>query len=173
MKKKRNKNVLKFIVLIIAIALLIWIGILIYKQIWISKFENMLKKNDSTNYELVQTDGKSSTTVRVLDNVYTLDDETNFIWINETENVRIVMDKENKLAMITENPENKLEVKSLNATYIEKYFENDSMNFKYLGKEDNFYKLQFEDKNTGFITIFYLNKDSKIIEKMVEKFNRS
>ena len=167
MKKKKN---LKIVILIIAIILLVIIGILIYKQFWINKFKKILKENDSSNYELVQTDGITTSTVKVYEDIYTYEDENNFIWISETENLRVIMDKVNKSAIITENSESALKVGSLNSTYLD-YFDNDTMKFKYLGKEDSFYKLQFENKSTGNITIFYMNIDTGIIEKIEKLFN--
>lgn len=166
----KKKNIVKIIILIIAIILLILVGILIYKQYWINKFEKILEENDSTNYELIQTDGQTTTTVKVYGNIYTYEDDSNYIWISETENLRVIMDTENKSAIITENPETALEVGSLNSTYLD-FFENSGMSFKYLGKEDSYYKLQFTNKSTGNTTVFYLNSETGIVEKIEENFN--
>lgn len=166
----KKKNIIKIIILVIVVILLVFLGILLYKQLMINKFKNLLEENDSTNYELVQTDGETTTTVKVYGNIYTYEDDNNFVWISEPENTRVIMDKVNKTAIITENPEEALEVESLNSTYLN-YFENDNMTFKYLGTEDIFYKLQFADENLGSVTTFYLNKDTGIVEKMVEEFN--
>ena len=166
----KKKNIVKIIILIIAIILLILVGILIYKQYWINKFEKILEENDSTNYELIQTDGQTTITVKVYGNIYTYEDETNYIWISESENLRVIMDTENKSAIITENPETALEVGSLNSTYLD-FFENSGMSFKYLGKEDSYYKLQFTNKSTGNTTVFYLNSETGIVEKIEENFN--
>ena len=166
----KKKNIIKIIILIIAIILLILVGILIYKQYWINKFEKILEENDSTNYELIQTDGQNTITVKVYGNIYTYEDDTNYIWISESENLRVIMDTENKSAIITENPETALEVGSLNSTYLD-FFENSSMSFKYLGKEDSYYKLQFTNKSTGNTTVFYLNSETGIVEKIEENFN--
>lgn len=166
----KKKNVLKVVILIIAIILLVIIGILIYKQFWINKFKKILEENDSTNYELIQTDGITTATVKVYGNIYTYEDEDNYIWISESENLRVIMDKKNKSAIITENPESPLKVGSLNSTYLD-YFDDDTMKFKYLGKENPFYKLQFTNKSTGNNTIFYLNSETGVVEKIEEVFN--
>lgn len=166
----KKKKVLKIIILIIAVILLVLLAFLLYKQYWINKFTKILEENDSTNYELIQTDGQTTTTVKVYGKIYTSEDESVFVWISEPENIRVIMDKLNKSAIITENSEEELKVGSLNSTYLD-YFENSNMEFKYLGKEDSFYKLQFTDKNTGYITTFCLNIDTGIVEKIIEEFN--
>lgn len=166
----KKKKILKIIILIIAVILLVLLAFLLYKQYWINKFTKILEENDSTNYELIQTDGQTTTTVKVYGKIYTSEDESVFVWISEPENIRVIMDKLNKSAIITENSEEELKVGSLNSTYLD-YFENSNMEFKYLGKEDSFYKLQFTDKNTGYITTFYLNIDTGIVEKIIEEFN--
>ena len=166
----KKKKLIKLIILIVAIILLVVLEILIYNQLQINRFKDILEENDSTNYELIQTDGIATATVKVYGNIYTYEDENNYIWISESENIRVVMDKKNKSAIITENPENELKVGSLNSTYLD-YFENDSMKFKYLGEENPFYKLQFTNKSTGNNTIFYLNSETGVVEKIEEIFN--
>ena len=166
----KKKKLIKLIILIVVIVLLVVLEILIYNQVQINRFKKILEENDSTNYELIQTDGITTTTVKVYGNTYTYEDENNYIWISESENLRVVMDKKNKSAIITENPENELKVGSLNSTYLD-YFENDSMKFKYLGEENPFYKLQFTNKSTGNNTIFYLNSETGVVEKIEEIFN--
>lgn len=166
----KKKKLIKLIILIVVIVLLVVLEILIYNQVQINRFKKILEENDSTNYELIQTDGITTTTVKVYGNIYTYEDENNYIWISEFENLRVVMDKKNKSAIITENPENELKVGSLNSTYLD-YFENDSMKFKYLGEENPFYKLQFTNKSTGNNTIFYLNSETGVVEKIEEIFN--
>ena len=166
----KKKKLIKLIILIVVIVLLVVLEILIYNQVQINRFKKILEENDSTNYELIQTDGITTTTVKVYGNIYTYEDENNYIGISESENLRVVMDKKNKSAIITENPENELKVGSLNSTYLD-YFENDSMKFKYLGEENPFYKLQFTNKSTGNNTIFYLNSETGVVEKIEEIFN--
>lgn len=166
----KKKKLIKLIILIVAIVLLVVLEILIYNQVQINRFKEILEENDSTNYELIQTDGITTATIKVYGNIYTYEDENNYIWISESENLRVVMDKKNKSAIITENPENELKVGSLNSTYLD-YFENDSMKFKYLGEENPFYKLQFINKGTGNNTIFYLNSENGVVEKIEENFN--
>lgn len=166
----KKKKLIKLIILIVVIVLLVVLEILIYNQVQINRFKEILEENDSTNYELIQTDGITTATIKVYGNIYTYEDENNYIWISESENLRVVMDKKNKSAIITENPENELKVGSLNSTYLD-YFENDSMKFKYLGEENPFYKLQFTNKGTGNNTIFYLNSENGVVEKIEENFN--
>lgn len=58
---------------------------------------------------------------------------------------------------------------SLNSTYLN-YFENNDMDFKYLGQDGDFYKLQFKNKSLENYIIFYLNKNNGIVEKIEENF---
>ena len=168
---KKFKNIIKIIVIIVLIILLVLLGIVIYKKIMINKFINLLNKNDSSNYELIQNDGTTVTTVKVKDGVLVSEDDDTIIWISETENIRIIIDKNYNSAMITENSEEAFEVSSLNSTYISDYFENNDLKFKYLSKEDNLYKVQFTNKDTDAITIFYINSDTGVIEQIDENIN--
>lgn len=168
---KKFKNIIKIIVIIVLIILLVLLGITIYKKITINKFINLLNQNDSSNYELIQNDGTTVTTVKVKDGVLVSEDDDTIIWISETENIRVIIDKNYNSAMITENSEEAFEVSSLNSTYISDYFENNNLKFKYLSKEDNLYKVKFTNKDTGTITIFYINGDTGVIEQIDENIN--
>ena len=168
---KKFKNIIKIIVIIVLIILLVLLGIVIYKKIMINKFINLLNQNDSSNYELIQNDGTTVTTVKVKDGVLVSEDDDTIIWISETENIRIIIYKNYNSAMITENSEEAFEVSSLNSTYISDYFENNDLKFKYLSKEDNLYKVQFTNKDTDAITIFYINSDTGVIEQIDENIN--
>ena len=57
---------------------------------------------------------------------------------------------------------------SLNYTYINNFFDNSNQKFKYIGKENEYYKLQFKEKGSNKITLLYLNKKTNIVEKMVQ-----
>ena len=166
---KKFKNIIKIIVIIILIIVLALLCMLIYKKLMINKFVNLLNKSDSSNYELIQSDGTTTTTVKVKDGVLVSEDDDTIIWISENENIRIIMDKNYYSAIITENFE-EAEVGSLNLSYINDYFENSDWKFKYLGKEDDLYKVQFTNKDTGAIVIFYINNDTGVVEKLDEDF---
>ena len=160
---KKFKNIIKIIIIIALIV--------VYKKVMINRFINLLNQSNSNNYELVQNDGTTITTIKVKDGVLLSEDDDTYIWINSIENIRIIMEKNSKIAMITENSEEVFEVGSLNSTYINDYFENDDLKFKYLGKEEDSYKVQFTNKDTEIITIFYIDSDTGIIQKIEENFN--
>ena len=168
---KKFKNIIKIIIIIALIVVLVLIGIVVYKKVMINRFINLLNQSNSNNYELVQNDGTTITTIKVKDGVLLSEDDDTYIWINSIENIRIIMEKNSKIAMITENSEEVFEVGSLNSTYINDYFENDDLKFKYLGKEEDSYKVQFTNKDTEIITIFYIDSDTGIIQKIEENFN--
>ena len=168
---KKFKNIIKIIIIIALIVVLVLIGIVVYKKVMINRFINLLNQSNSNNYELVQNDGTTITTIKVKDGVLLSEDDDTYIWINSIENIRIIMEKNSKIAMITENSEEVFEVGSLNSTYINDYFENDDLKFKYLGKEEDSYKVQFINKDTEIITIFYIDSDTGIIQKIEENFN--
>ena len=67
----KKKKLIKLIILIVVIVLLVVLEILIYNQVQINRFKKILEENDSTNYELIQTDGITTTTVKVYGNIYT------------------------------------------------------------------------------------------------------
>ena len=88
-------------------------------------------------------------------------------WVSEDDSKRVVYDTNYKTAILDENDET-LEINSLNYTYINDFFENSNQKFKYLGKEDGYYKLEFQEKDSKKVTIFYLNEKTNIIEKEIQ-----
>lgn len=165
-----KKKIIKIIVLIILIVLLILVGIAIYDNMMKLKFQKILKENDSTNYELIENYNGEETTIKVRGDVLFSENNDTCVWISEEEEKRVIMSKNDKIAIITENDE-ELVVNSLNYTYLKDFFENSDEKFKYLGKEGNYYKIQFLNKKTGIVNSFYINIDTNMVEKTVEENN--
>ena len=65
-----KKNILKIIILILAIVILVFAGIFIYNKVLTNKFKKILRENDSTNYILTKKDGKNVTTVKFYGKTY-------------------------------------------------------------------------------------------------------
>ncbi len=170
MKKKKVSKALRIIFLVIVLILIILGSVLGIKALIKNKYKKILEKNNVHNYEVVQiVDGVQEQVSYVRDNVLVVDDGENIIWINKKANKSIVLNTERKTAFIT--TEDDVTVAALNTTFIKEYFENSDYKFKYLGKENKHYLLEFTNKETDEITIFYLNIDTNIIDKQIIKNN--
>ena len=167
MKAKKNKNFLKILILIILVIALIFLAYLIYQKLQENRFKKILVENDATNYEIAEIVNGEETKTYVRDKILLMENDNTRVWVSEFEEKRIVFDEEYKTAIIDQNDEN-LKVNSLNYTYINDFFENSGQSFKFLGEEDGYYKLQFKEKGSKKITLLYLNKDTKIVDKMVQ-----
>lgn len=158
------KKYIKYIILIITIILLIWVCYALYNKLMISKISKLLLKNDSTNYTLEQTD-ETTTIIKVNGTAFLAETDYSLVWISEKENKRVVADKNDKIAIITEDPEEKFNVKSLNYTFINEYLENSNLKQKYLGKENECYKVKFTGDGSWKLMILYINSKTGVVEK--------
>ena len=165
--KKKKKVFFKILILIILIVLMFFLIKFAYNKIQKNKFKKLLKENDCQNYELTETVNGEETKVYVRDKILVMENGNIRTWVSEFDSKRVVFDTEYKTAILDENDED-LEVNSLNYTYINDFFENSNQKFKYLGTENNHYKLQFKEKGSDKITILYLNIKTNIIDKMVQ-----
>ena len=163
-KKKKIFKILLLIVLIIGLIFLVYFGI---NKIQKNKFKKILNENDSYNYKITEINGDEETNVIVRDNVLISDSGDIKIWMSEEENKRVIFDEKYKTAVLDENDDT-LEVNSLNHTFIKDFFENSNQKFKYRGKKDGYYKLEFKEKGSKKITTLYLNEKTKNIEKMIQ-----
>ena len=161
------KKLLKILILIILIIGLIYLGYIIIQKIQESKFKKILQENDSNNYELIEVVNGEETEVFVRDKILFIKNGNTKTWVNELEEKRLAFDDEYKTVIVDSNDDS-LKVNSLNYTYINNFFENSNQVFKYLGEENEFYKLQFKEKGSGKITILYLNKQNNIVEKLIQ-----
>lgn len=168
MKKKTVKKLVRIIVLIIIIVLLILLCIWGILKFIKNKYKKILLNNDSSNYEIIQiVDGVEEQVSKLRNNTLVIDDGENIIWISKKANKSIVMNQNNKTAIVT--TESDLKIATLNESYIKEYFENSDNKFKYLGKENNYELLEFTNKNTGIISVLYLNLETNIIDKQIIK----
>lgn len=165
--KIKKKKILKFIILIILIIALVFLTYFIFNKIQKNKFKKILEENDSHNYKLTEINGEEETNVIVRDNTLLSENGDTKIWMSEEEKKRVIFDEKYKTAVLDENDET-LEVSSLNYTFLKDFFENSNQKFKYRGKENGFYKLEFKEKGTKKITTLYLSEKTKNIEKMVQ-----
>ncbi len=165
--KIKKKNILKILILIILAILLVSLLNFAYNKIQKNKFKKILQDNDCLNYELTEIVNGEETKVYVRDNVLLMENGDIKTWVSEDDSKRVVYDTNYKTAILDENDET-LEINSLNYTYINDFFENSNQKFKYLGKEDGYYKLEFQEKDSKKVTIFYLNEKTNIIEKEIQ-----
>lgn len=166
MKDKKKPKILKKVILILIIILLIVLLVFGIKYLIKNKYKKILENNDVHNYEVVKTvDGVEEQTAYVRDNVMLLIDGENTIWLSKKEKESIIVNTERKTALI--QTEDSAQIASLNKTYIEEYFENDDYKFKYLGKENDYYLLQFSNKNSLIVVTLYLNAKTNIVDKQV------
>lgn len=165
--QKKNKKFLKVLLIIIFIMIMAFVGYVVFQKIQCNRFKNLLKENDATNYELIEIVNGEETKVFVRDRILLVEDGNIKTWVNSLESRRIVIDDEYKTAIVDNNDE-ELKVNSLNYTYINDFFENSNQVFKYLGEENNCYKIQFKEKGSKKITLLYINKKSKYVEKMIQ-----
>ena len=160
-------KILKIIIVIILIIALIFIAYKIYQGILENHFKKMLENSDATNYKLTEIVNDEETIVYVRDKTLLIEYENTKTWVNEFEQKRIAFDDNYKTTIIDNNDEN-LKVNSLNYTYIHDFFENDNQSFKYLGRQDGCYQIQFKEKGSNKITLLYINEKTKNVEKMVQ-----
>ena len=165
--KAKIIKILKIIIVIILIIALVFLAYKIYQGILENHFKKMLDNSDATNYKLTEIVNGEETVVYVRDKTLLIECENTKTWVNELEQKRIVFDDNYKTAIIDNNDEN-LKVNSLNYTYIHDFFENKDQVFKYIGKQDGCYQIQFKENGSKKITIFYINEKSKDVEKMVQ-----
>ena len=168
--KNKSKNLKKFIkvfILAILIIALIFLANFAYQQINKYKFKKILKENDVLNYELTEIVNDKEINVYVRDKILLSQDGNTRTWVSELESKRIIFNEEYKTAIIDENDES-LKVNSLNYTYINDYFENNNQIFKYLGNRDGHFEIQFKEKGSQKITIIYINKKTKIVDKVIQ-----
>ncbi len=166
------KKIIKVIILIIVLVLIVLLGMFVYNKYMKFKFKKMLTEHDSRNYELTEKFNGGETNVKVCGGVLISEDDSEIVWVDGVKGKRVILDKNSKIAVVTEKSDD-LSVVSLNHTYIKNYFENIGVKFKYLGKEKDFYVLQFTTKKTGIVNLFYINQNTKLIEKVVEKDNNA
>jgi len=167
MKMKKIIRIVTLIILILILIILIKLGI---DKITKNKFKKILEKNDSNNYELTELTDDEENIVKVNNKILRSENDDTIVWVSEFDSKRVVVDKNKKIAVLTQN-DNNLRVSSLNYTYLQDYFNNSDEKFKYLGKEENFYKLSFINKKSGRIVYLYINKDTGIVEKMIGELN--
>lgn len=165
--KVKSKKILKNIILIILIIFVIFLVSFVYQKIQENKFKKILKNNDSNNYELTEVVNGEETKVYVRDKILFSESGNTKTWVSEFDSKRVIFDDEYKTAILDENDES-LKVSSLNYTYINDFFDNSNQKFKYIGKENGYYKLQFKEKGSKKITLLYLNEKTNIIDKMVQ-----
>lgn len=166
MKKKSGKKILKKIILIIVFILIIILSVIGIKALIKNKYRKILEKNNVHNYEVIQSvDGVQEQVAYVRDNVLIVDDGENVIWLSKKENKSIVVNTLRKTAFITK--EENVKISGLNDSYITEYFDNSDYKFKYLGKENNYYLLEFTNKETALTTVLYLNIKTNIIDKQI------
>lgn len=166
--KKTGRKVFKIIILIAILVVLIGLCVLGVFKLIKNKYKKILLNNDSSNYEIIQiVDGTEEQTSKLRNNTLVIDDGENIIWISKNANKSIIMNTNKKTAIITS--ESDIKIATLNESFIKEYFENSDNKFKYLGKENNYALLEFTNKNTGIITILYLNLDTNIIDKQIVK----
>ncbi|MCI8309761.1 MAG: hypothetical protein HFJ45_06210 [Clostridia bacterium] len=168
--KNKRKFIVKLIIIIILISIGIFIGNFAYGKYIRNKYKNILKDNDAVNYEMTQYSNGEETNIFVKDKILLSRNNNIETWVSEIESKRIIADTSSKIAIITEN-DNNLKVNTLNYTYINDYFENSRQKFKYLGKNDDYYFLEFKDKKTKIITTLYLNRKTNLVDKMIESSN--
>lgn len=163
MKKKIIKIsllIILFLLLILLIIFLISIGIK-------NKYKKILIENDYNNYELSEiTDGEEISSCKVKNNVILVEDATSSIWISSKAKKKIILNTDKKTAMVEEG---EFKVVSLNYSYINNFFEDSNMKFKYLGKKDGFAVLSFTNKTTLLVTELYLNLETNLVEKIIER----
>lgn len=164
---KKVKSIFRILILLIIavlLALCVYFG---YNKFLKNKFKKILEKNDCTNYELTEIANGEETKVYVRDKTLLSEKGDIKTWVSEFDSKRVVFDVGRKTAILDENDET-LEVNSLNYSYIKEFFENRNQSFKYLGKENEHYKLQFTESGSKKITIIYLNIETNIVDKMVQ-----
>ncbi len=166
-KAKKNLKFLKIILCIIFVIGLIFLSFLIYEKVQKNRFKKMLQESDATNYELTEIVNGEETKVYVRDKTLLIEEGTTKTWVSELDSERVAFDDKYKTAVWDQNDED-LKVNSLNYTYIHDFFENSDQKFKYLGKEKEYYKLQFKEKGSKKITLLYLNVETKLIDKMIQ-----
>lgn len=167
MKAVKNKKWIKILILVVLLVGLVFLGVMGYEKVQEYRFKKMLQDNDANNYELTEIINEQETKVYVRDKILMMKDGNTRTWVSEFQAERIIFDEEYRTAILDKNDE-ELKVNSLNYTYIHDFFENGDQVFKYLGEEDGYYKLQFKEKGSKKITLLYLNKETKIVEKMVQ-----
>ena len=166
--KKSGKKVFKKIIIILIFVLIICLSVLGIKAIIKNKYRKLLEKSNVHNYEVIQlVDGNQEQVSYIRDNVLVVNDGENIIWLNKKENKSIVLNTLRKTAFITK--EENVKISGLNDSYINEYFDNSDYRFKYLGKENNHYLLEFINKDTAITTVLYLNMETNIIDKQIIK----
>lgn len=165
--KIKKKKIFKILILIIFAILLVFLINFSYNKIQSNRFKKILEDNDCLNYELTEIVNGEETKVYVRDKILFSITGSVKTWVSELDSKRVIFDEEYKTAILDENDDT-LKVNSLNYTYINDFFENSNQKFKYIGKENNYYKLQFTEKGSKKITILYLNEKTKIVDKMVQ-----
>lgn len=166
--KKSGKKVFKKIIIILIFVLIICLSVLGIKAIIKNKYRKLLEKSNVHNYEVIQlVDGNQEQVSYIRDNVLVVNDGENIIWLNKKENKSIVLNTLRKTAFITK--EENVKISGLNDSYINEYFDNSDYRFKYLGKENNHYLLEFTNKDTALTTVLYLNMETNIIDKQIIK----
>ena len=166
--KKSGKKVFKKIIIILIFVLIICFSVLGIKAIIKNKYRKLLEKSNVHNYEVIQlVDGNQEQVSYIRDNVLVVNDGENIIWLNKKENKSIVLNTLRKTAFITK--EENVKISGLNDSYINEYFDNSDYRFKYLGKENNHYLLEFTNKDTAITTVLYLNMETNIIDKQIIK----
>jgi hypothetical protein len=163
MKRKKSnkiKPIFKLIIIIVLIIIGVFLGNFAYGKFTKYRFKKILQDNDSSNYELVQYSNDEETTIWVRDKKLFSETENTIIWMSELDSKRIIMDKDSQIAIVTEGDED-LVVNTLNYSYLNDLFESSNQKFKYQGKQDGYYILEFTNKKTGILTTLYLNERNK------------
>jgi hypothetical protein len=166
---KKKKLIVKIVVIIILVALGVLLGNFAYGKFVKNKFKKILQNNDASNYELIEYSNDEENSVWVRDKILFSKNGNTEVWISELDAKRIVMDTSRKTAMITENSSDfDIKVNTLNYTYINDFFENSNQKFKYKGKSDGYYLLEFTNSKTGIVSTLYLNTETNIVDKVIE-----
>ena len=161
-----KRKVLKIIILILVLILIIVFGILGIKALIKNKYKKILEKNNIHNYEVIQiVDGEQVQESYLRDNILLTNDGENIIYLNKKEKKSIIANTLRKTAIITNEKE--VVLPGLNESYLSEYFNNSDYKFKYLGKENNYYLLEFVNSDLAITTILYLNIKTNIVDKQI------
>jgi len=163
----KTKNIIKIIIVVVLVICLVILGYFIYEKLQANRFKKMLQESDSNNYKLTEIVNDVETEVYVRDRILFSKVGNTRTWVSEFDSKRVIFDEEYKTVITDVNDDN-LKVNSLNYTFINDFFDNSNQSFNYLGEEDGCYKVQFTEKGSKKITLLYINKDSKDVEKMIQ-----
>ena len=164
-----NKKVfliLKILILVLIIAILVYLAYTLYIKIQRDRFKKMLEESDSRNYTIIENSNEEEFTIKVRDFYLLSEAEDEIIWIDADKKQRVIVMPKYQTAVVSENDEN-IVVHSLNHSYLEDYFNDSNQKFKYLGKENGCFKVQFTEKQTKKETTLFINETTKLVDKVI------